>query len=144
VWWCRACWRVFRVKQNEEKRKHRQATLEQHLFAPRSSGWSKTSYRSKGGMAALSPSDQVLVRGELNRLIEDCKREGRPLTPLKIRSLTANAIFIVKYVRTGKVLGWMGNYRKRRKQWERFQENQQAEQSGAKLNRQRFKVLDIG
>jgi hypothetical protein len=95
-------------------------------------------------MAALSPSDQVLVRAELNRLIEDCKRDGRPLAPLKIRSLTANAIFIVKYARSGKVLGWMGNYWKRRKQWERFQEIQHAEQSRVRPFRGRSKVLDIG
>lgn len=144
VWWCRLCWRAHREKQNEMRRQKRLVALEEYLSRPRATNWRVVRYRSKGGLAALSPSDQQLTEAEFKRLFEECKREGRPLTPHKIRSLMANAIFIVKYARTGKVLGWMGNYWKRRKQWKHLRENQQVEQSRAKLIRQRSKVLDTG
>jgi hypothetical protein len=95
-------------------------------------------------MAALSPADQQLAEAEFNRLFEECKREGRPLTLHKIRSLMGNAIFTVKYARTGKVLSWMGNYWKCRKRWEQLQKNQQREQFKTKPISQRSKVLRTG
>lgn len=127
VWWCSNCWREFRIKQNEQRRGRRHSALRQYIFRPRpQGGWSaQRPYRSKGGLAALSPHERYLARHEFSRLVDDWKRRGHTLTPKKRASLVANAVFIVKYVRTGKVRAWRGNYHKRLKLWERLQEEQQ-------------------
>jgi hypothetical protein len=144
VWWCHACWRVFRTKQNDERRKRREEALERDLRRPPSNGRAFNGRRSKGGMAALSPAERQLAQQELNRLVARCKAEGRPLTQQKIASLTANAIFIVRHVRTGRVLGWMGNYWKRLKRRKRLQERRQLDEFKAKPIWQRCKLLHIG
>jgi hypothetical protein len=111
VWWCRGCWQVFRQKQNEQRRKKRQVALYRLLskpLPPRS--WRFARYKSKGGLAVLSASQRYRVRTEYSKLIERCKREGVPITNKKSASLLANAIHIVKNVRTGKMRSWVWEY----------------------------------
>lgn len=143
VWWCRLCWRSFRVSQNEARRHRRQAALEQYILRPRSRGWSAQPYRSKGIMDKLSPWEQSLVWAEYSRLIAMCKGESRPLIQNKLASMKGNAVFTVLYARTGKVRAWTGNYHKRFKHWERLQEQRRTEQFRAKPIWQRHKYLDI-
>ena len=95
-------------------------------------------------MAGLSRQEQCQVEVELNRLVERCRSQARPLTQQKIASLMGNAIFIVRYVRTGKARSWRGNYWKRRRLWERVQQRRNLEQFKAKPIWQRRKFLDIG
>ena len=142
VWWCRGCWRLHREKQNEQRQQKRQAALKEYLFGrhpPRS--WQYAPYKSKGGLAALSPLQRYQAQTEYNKLIENCKRAGVPISRKKSASLWANAIYIVKYVRTGKMRSWVSNNRKRWKQWERLQEQQKLEEFKGKPLCTRSKVL---
>jgi hypothetical protein len=142
VWWCSDCWRSHRKKQNEQRRQKRQAALRQYLFNPRPPrSWQYAPYKSKGGLAALSPFQRYQAQAEYNKLIENCKRGGVPISQKKSASLWANAINIVKNVRTGKMRSWVSNNRKRKKQWERLQEQQKLEEFRAKPLCTRSKVL---
>ena len=134
VWWCRPCWKDSRTRQKEKKRERRHAKLKEFIFRPRpQGGWSaRRPYRSKGGLAALSPHERYLARHEFGRLVADCKRRGHTLTPKKRASLMANAIFIVKYVRTGKAASWRGNYWKRVKRLNALDQERQLEDSKAR------------
>jgi hypothetical protein len=143
VWWCRVCWRVFRVRQNEARKQRRQLALEDYMGRPRSRGWSVQPYRSKGTFGKLSPWVQSLVREKHNSLIGECIRQGRPLTPQKIASLKGNAVFSVLYADTGKVRAWTGNHGKRVKRWRRLQEKRKVDQFRDKPAWQRRKYLDI-
>jgi hypothetical protein len=98
-------------------------------------------YKSKGGLAALSPLQRYQAQIEYNKLIESCKRDGIPITQKKSASLWANAIHIVKNVHTGRMRSWVWNDRKRWKQWERLQEKQKAEEFKSRPLSQRRKVL---
>jgi hypothetical protein len=142
VWWCSGCWRLHRKKQNEQRRQERHVSLQQHLFKSRPSSWRVARYKSRGGLAALTPSQRHEAQLECNKLIEKCNRRGLALTQKKIASLWANAIHIVKNVRTGKMRSWVSNYRKRWKQWERLQEQQKLQEFRAKPRCTRSKVLD--
>jgi hypothetical protein len=95
-------------------------------------------------MATLARSQQLLVQAEYGRLVNQARRKRGNLTRQKLASLMANAIFIVKYVRTGKVLGWMGNYWKRRKRLRSLEQKQQVEEFKCRPIWQRHKYLDIG
>jgi hypothetical protein len=144
AWWCRDCWQKSREKQNEKRRQKRQAALEQYIFKPRPPSWRFERYKSKGGLAVLSPLQRYWAQTEYNKLIEKCKRDGVSVTPKKSASLWANAIYIVMYVRTGKMRSWLGNNRRRKNQWERLQEKQKTEEFRAKPLSQRCKVLSCG
>lgn len=144
VWWCSHCWRLHRKEQKEKRQQKSRAALEEYLSRPRSTGWLGRRYRSKGGLAVLPPSQQDGAQFELNRLIQKCKLQGIPLTQRKIASLWANAIYIVKYVYTGKMFSWVSNYRKRQKKWDRLHEKQRVEELKARSLSQRCKVLSHG
>jgi hypothetical protein len=142
VWWCSGCWHLHRKNQNEQKRRKRQAALKQYLFGPRPPrSWQYARYKSKGGLAALSPLERYQAQTEYNKLIENCMHGGVPISQKKSASLWANAIFIVKNVRTGKMRSWVSNNRKRWKQWERLQEQQKLEEFKSKPLCTRSKVL---
>lgn len=141
VWWCHPCWRTHRETQKEKRQQKFRAALEEYFSRPRSTGWLGRRYRSKGGLAVLPPSQQDGAQFELNKLIQKCKLQGIPLTQKKIASLWGNAIYIVKYVRTGKMRSWVSHSRKRRKQWQRLQEKQKAEEFKAQPLSRRCKVL---
>jgi len=143
VWWCRPCWRQFRIKQNEKRRRQRHAALEQYFSRPRPGGWRTEHFMSKGTMDVLSPSEGYMVQVELSRLYEQCRKEGRPLTQQKIASLKANAIFIVRYVRSGRARSWIGNYWKRRKLWERIQQERHLAQFKARPIEERDRFLSL-
>jgi hypothetical protein len=141
VWWCSGCWCLHRQKQNEQRRQKRQAALKQHLFKSRPSSWRVARYKSKGGLAVLSPLVRYQAQIEYNKLVEDCKRRGILITQKKSASLWANAIHIVKNVRTGKMRSWVSNHRKRVKQFERLQAQQKLEEFKGKPLCTRSKVL---
>ena len=143
AWWCRWCWRAFRIKQNEERRAQRHAALEEDFSRPPRGGWQAEHFRSKGTIDDLSPSESLMFQMELNRLYERCRQEGRPLTQQKIASLKGNAVFIVRYVRTGRALSRTGNYWKRRKLWERLQKGRQLEEFKAKPIEERHRFLSV-
>jgi hypothetical protein len=95
-------------------------------------------------MVTLPRSQQLLVQAEYGRLVNQARRKRGPLTRQKLASLMGNAIFIVKYARTGKVLGWMGNYWKRRKRWNALQKRRQLEEFKTRPVWQRRAYPDIG
>jgi hypothetical protein len=142
VWWCSNCWREFRVKQNNERRLRRQADLIPFFFhRPRERGWSpRRPYRSKRVIVTMTARDQYQVQAEFGRLVADWTYRGFPLTPQKAASLKANAIFIVKYVRTGKAASWRGNYWKRWKQLTRLAQQRQLEEFKARPIGERHKL----
>ena len=142
VWWCSGCWRLHRKKQNEQRRQKRQAALRQYLFKPRPPrSWQYARYKSKGGLAALPPLQRYQTQTEYNKLVANCRRDGVLITQKKSASLLANAIHIVKNVRTGRMRSWVSNYRKRVKQFERLQEQQKLEEFKGKPFCTRSKVL---
>lgn len=87
-----------------------------------------------------------LVQMELKRLVAKWHYEhpGQGMSSSKAASLMANAIFIVRYVRTGKVRSWKGNYWKRRRLWERIHQRRDLERFQAKPIWERRKYLNIG
>ena len=95
-------------------------------------------------MATLPRLQQLLVQAEFGRLVNQARRQRGRLTRQKLASLMGNAVFIVKYARTGKVLSWMGNYWKRRKRWASMENRRQLEQFKVRPTWQRRKCLDIG
>lgn len=144
VWWCLLCWQAHREKQSQRQRERRLSALKEYLCKPRPSSWRDVPYRSKGGLLALPPFQREKAESEHNRLVAECKRQGILVTKEKNASLWANAIFIVKYVRTGKMRSWVSNSKKRLKQWQRLQEKQRAEEFKALPLSRRCKVLPCG
>jgi hypothetical protein len=145
VWWCSSCWAAFRAKQKETRRQRNEENLKTWAAKPRAQAWRVACCKSKHVISTLSGWQQFQVWDEYKRLIVKATRGGsRQLTRQKRASLLGNAIFVVKYVRTGKVLGWMGNYWKRLKRLRLLEQKQQLEELKARPIGQRHKYLDIG
>ena len=144
VWWCSSCWAAFRAEQKEARRRKSEENLKTWAAKPRAQA-GVARCKSKHVISTLSGWQQLQVWDEYKRLIVKATRGGsRQLTRQKRASLLGNAIFVVKYVRTGKVLGWMGNYWKRLKRLRSLEQKRQLEEFKARPIWQRRKYLDIG